>query len=213
MGLLSLLTTHPLVFVVLLSIFLLTLSVHEASHALAGLLLGDPTAQRMHRLTLNPFAHIDPIGLIALITIGFGWGKPVPFNPYNLRWRRWGPVLVAAAGPFANLVVGAIASIIYGRLSLVLESTNLLLLVLQYTAALNFILLIFNLIPIPPLDGSKALIAVFTQMRHARAAAFLETQGPFLLILLVILDMFTAVGVFAWMSNAAQLLFRFFAGG
>ena len=213
MGLLSLLTTHPLVFVVLLSIFLLTLSVHEASHALAGLLLGDPTAQRMHRLTLNPFAHIDPIGLIALITIGFGWGKPVPFNPYNLRWRRWGPVLVAAAGPFANLVVGAIASIIYGRLSLVLESTNLLLLVLQYTAALNFILLIFNLIPIPPLDGSKALIAVFTQLRYARAAAFLETQGPFLLILLVILDMFTAVGVFAWMSDAAQLLFRFFAGG
>ncbi len=211
MSLLSLLFQQPLVFVVLLSIFLLTLSVHEASHALAGFLLGDPTAKRMNRLTLNPFAHIDPIGLIALITIGFGWGKPVPFNPYNLRWPRWGPVIVAAAGPFANLVVGTVASIAYGRLSGYLDPSNLLLLVLQYAAALNFILLIFNLIPIPPLDGSKALLAIFAQLRYHTAARFLETQGPFLLILLVILDTFTSIGVFAWMSHVAQLLFALLA--
>lgn len=211
MSLLSLLFESPLIFLVLIAIFLMTLSVHEASHALAGYWLGDPTAKRMNRLTLNPFAHIDPIGFIALITIGFGWGKPVPFNPYNLRFRRWGPVIVAAAGPCSNLLAGIFASVLYRQLLPVLSDGNLLVIVLQYAASLNFLLMIFNLIPIPPLDGSKWLLAALAAGRRARAAQFLETQGPMLLILLVLLDSFTSIGVFAWMSQASSILFRFFA--
>lgn len=211
MSLLSLLFEHPLLFFVLIIVFLMTLSVHEASHALAGSLLGDPTAKRMNRLTLNPFAHIDPLGLIALLTIGFGWGKPVPFNPYNLRFRRWGPVAVAVAGPLANLIVGITASVLYGWLMPLFGPANLLVIVLQYLAALNFLLMIFNLIPIPPLDGSKFLLAALTQGRHVHAAHFLETQGPLLLIFLALLDSFTSIGVFAWMSHVSGLLFRAFA--
>lgn len=211
MSLLSLLFEQPLLFFVLIAIFLMTLSVHEASHALAGSWLGDPTAKRMHRLTLNPFAHVDPLGLIALLTVGFGWGKPVPFNPHNLRFRQWGPVIVAAAGPLSNFLVGVSASLLYRWLSPSLSVGNLLVLVLQYAAVLNFLLMIFNLIPIPPLDGSKWLLTVLAANRRMRELQALETQGPLLLILLVLLDSFTSIGVFAWMSHASSTLFRFFS--
>ena len=211
MSLLSLLFEQPLLFAVVIGIFLFTLSLHEACHALASSLLGDPTAKRMNRLTLNPLAHIDPLGFIALLTIGFGWGKPVPFNPYNLRFRRWGPVMVAIAGPLSNFIVGAIASILYARLVPFLSGDNLLIFVLQYLASLNFLLMVFNLIPIPPLDGSKLLLAFLAQTRSSRAASFLETQGPMLLMLLVVLDSFTSLGLFAWIGFVANALFRFFA--
>ena len=211
MSLLSLLFEQPLLFFVLIVIFLMTLSVHEASHALAGYWLGDLTAKRMNRLTLNPFAHIDPLGLIALLTIGFGWGRPVPFNPYNLRSRRWGPAMVAAAGPLSNFLVGIAASVCSGWLSPILSEGNLLVIVLQYAAILNFLLMLFNLIPIPPLDGSKWLLAALASGRRTQAVHLLETQGPMLLILLVLLDSFTSIGVFAWLSHASRMLFRFFS--
>src|SRR5260221_11664107 len=105
----SLLFQQPFIFLSWLLAFLLALSIHEFCHAVVGTWLGDSTAERMGRLTLNPAAHIDPLGLLAVVLIGFGWGKPVPYNPYNLKWPKWGPVIIAAAGPASNLIMAVIA--------------------------------------------------------------------------------------------------------
>ena len=114
MGLLSLLFQEPLLFFVLVGALVFTLSIHEASHAWVGSLLGDSTAKRMGRLTINPLAHLDPIGFLMILLVGFGYAKPVPYNPYNLTYPRWGPALIAAAGPLSNLLFGIVCSILYG---------------------------------------------------------------------------------------------------
>ena len=103
--LISLLFSNPPVFIAAVVAILVALTFHEFSHALVSYLLGDQTAKRMGRLSLNPITHIDPVGFVALVTIGFGWGKPVPFNPYNLRYPKWGSAIVAAAGPVSNLLM------------------------------------------------------------------------------------------------------------
>ena len=101
---LGLLFSQPVLFIAWIAAILVALSVHEFSHALAGTVLGDNTAKNMGRLTLNPLAHLDMIGTLMLLIVGFGWGKPVPFNPFNLKYPKWGPAIVALAGPFANLI-------------------------------------------------------------------------------------------------------------
>ena len=99
MGFISTLFSDPLFFFVILLAIIVSLSFHEFAHAFAGFKLGDPTAQRLGRLTLNPLAHIDFLGLFMMLFAGFGWAKPVPFDPRNLKSKRWGPVIVALAGP------------------------------------------------------------------------------------------------------------------
>lgn len=207
MNLLSLLFQDPLAFLAFVIVFLMALSVHEASHALVGYWLGDLTAKRANRLTLNPLAHVDMLGFLSLITIGFGWGKPVPFNPYQLKYPRWGPVLIAAAGPVSNLLLGTVCAFAYRFLAPGLGPFNLLTVLLSSAAFLNFALLFFNLIPVPPLDGSKVLLAVLDKWRYQRAHVFLETQGPMLLLLLIILDTFSPVSFFGWLAHASQGLF------
>lgn len=211
MGLLSLLAQEPLVFVVLVATLLFTFSVHEAAHAWVGHLLGDSTAKRMGRLTLNPLAHLDPIGFLMILFVGFGYAKPVPFNPYNLRDQRWGPALIAAAGPASNLIFGILCALIYSLVSPGLGSQNLLSLTLWFLGHINFGLMAFNLIPLPPLDGSKALLAILSGPEHERTRFFLETQGPNLLIMLILIDVVLNIGVFswiAWLSNSLFGLFR-----
>ena len=208
MNLLRLLTEDPLVFLAIIAALVFTLSVHEFAHAWVALLLGDRTAERMGRLTINPLAHLDPFGFLMILIVGFGYAKPVPFNPYNLRDRRWGPALIAAAGPLSNLLFGAICAFMYGRLFTVLGPNNLLILVLWFLGHINFALMLFNLIPLPPLDGSKALLAVIDGPQYARARLFLETQGPMLLIGLILMDSFLGFGVFGWISNFSDGLFQ-----
>lgn len=212
MNLLSLFFSDPLVFLVFIAVFMLALSIHEFSHAYAGYLLGDMTAKRMGRLTLNPFAHIDPLGFLALITIGFGWGKPVPFNPYNLKYPRWGPVLVASAGPFSNLIFGTLLAIGYRFAAPVLGDSNLLVIFLSTGAYLNYILMLFNLIPLPPLDGSKALLAVLADERYRSARVFIETQGPYLLLGLIVVDSLFNLGIFSFLNHAALWLVSLIVG-
>ncbi len=206
----SILLQHPLIFFAWLCAFLIALSVHEFSHALVGNWLGDRTAARMGRLTLNPVAHVDPIGLLAVILIGFGWGKPVPFNPYNLTWPKWGPVAIASAGPLSNLILAALSVILSVNLGPLLGANNLLLTFLVISAQLNIALLVFNLIPLPPLDGSKALLALLASPRYDAARMFIERQGSMLLFLLILLDAVGNLGIFsslfAW---GAQLLSLF----
>lgn len=207
MGLLSLLFQEPLLFAVLIVALVFTLSVHEAAHAWVGSLLGDSTAKRMGRLTLNPLAHLDPFGFLMILFVGFGYAKPVPYNPYNLKYPRWGPAMIAAAGPVSNLLFGAVCSIAYGFALGPLGGDNLLVLALWFLGHINFALMIFNLIPLPPLDGSKALLAVLSGPRYEQARRFLEVQGPNLLLVLIFVDILLNVGIFSWIGRLSDLLF------
>lgn len=202
--LLSQLVSNPLNVLLTIGVFLFVLSVHEASHALAALWLGDRTAQRERRLTLNPLAHIDITGFLMLITVGFGWGKPVPFNPYNLRSQRFGPMLVAAAGPASNFLLSLLATFLLALIGPSLGTQNVLTMALVLIALMSMILGIFNLIPIPPLDGSKALLALLAHPRHTKTRALLEERGPYLLLGLVVLNIVLNVNVFSWIETAAR---------
>ncbi len=204
--LLNTLFQQPYIFFIFVLVFLITLAIHESSHALAAYWLGDLTAKRAGRLTLNPFAHVDVLGFLTLVLVGFGWGKPVPFNPYNLKYNRWGPVFVAVAGPLSNFLLGIVFAFFY-RIFVYLGDGNLLVVFLQLGAYLSFLLGFFNLIPIPPLDGSKALIALLQHERYRNIRVFLETRGSILLLLLVFLDSIGGIGVFSFISQLSSVLF------
>lgn len=192
-------TTHPMERAIVMFLALIvSLVVHEYLHALTSYLLGDETAKRLGRLTLNPLAHADPIGtfLLPLLAIisnfpVIGWAKPVPFNPYNLRDQKWGPTLVALAGPLANF---GLAALFVGGLHLALgvmglPLRNLLVLFMGYLVLINIVLGIFNFIPVPPLDGSKLLTALLDAPKYRRTLYLLETRGPSILFLIIMIDL------------------------
>jgi len=203
---LPLLFQNPLVFVAWVLAILVALSVHEFSHALVSNWLGDPTAKRLGRLTLNPAAHVDLLGLLALVTVGFGWGKPVPYNAYNLRNQKWGPIAIALAGPAMNLVLALGLGLLTRLLLPVLSDGNLLIQFLYLSLMLNLSLMLFNLLPIPPLDGSKILLAVLSGPQAARTRIWLETRGPLLLIGVVIADAVLGLGIFGWLYRVVTAL-------
>ncbi|OGZ60578.1 MAG: hypothetical protein A2919_01720 [Candidatus Spechtbacteria bacterium RIFCSPLOWO2_01_FULL_43_12] len=183
--------------VIFLSVLIFSVVLHEVSHGVVAYKLGDPTAKMMGRLTLNPLPHLDMLGSIiipgvmALSTflggpaIIFGWAKPVPYNPYNLRYKKWGPALVGVAGPVTNIFLALIAGLPIRFFPQLLQDPALLGigLVLFIVAYLNIILAIFNLVPIPPLDGSKLLFSLFPLTLQTKI--FLERNG-FLFLLLFI---------------------------
>lgn len=109
--LISVLFSNPLAFLMIAVAILFALSLHEFFHAWAAFVLGDPTAQKEGRLTINPISHLDPLGTLLLFLVGIGWGKPVPFNPYNLKDQKWGPALVSLAGPASNLTVALLVGL------------------------------------------------------------------------------------------------------
>lgn len=162
-----------------------SIGVHEFSHVLSAYLQGDTTGKSMGRLTLNPIKHLDLWGTIAIVVAGIGWGKPAPYNPYNLKNRRWGPLLVAIAGPISNVIVATIAGYTLLLLGADLQAGNLLLVFLQTMVLLNAALAVFNLIPITPLDGSHILSAVLG-VEHP-LVRLLQQYGVFLLLGLLVL--------------------------
>lgn len=158
------------------------LSFHELAHAAAAYRLGDRTAYSQGRLTANPLAHIDILGLIMLYLAGFGWAKPVPINPFNFRGdRNRGVMLVSLAGPAANLAMAILAAILLGSF---LYSIPYLNTITQYIIYYNVILAVFNLLPIPPLDGSKILAGLLPGSREWMYK--LEQYGVLILLLLLI---------------------------
>jgi Zn-dependent protease len=211
MSLLETLWSNPLLFFLMIGALLLALSLHEYAHACMAAILGDRTAERMGRLTMNPLVHIDPIGFFMLLIAGFGWAKPVPYNPYNLRDQRWGPLQVAAAGPLMNFVLGAVAAIGL-RLFAPLGPDNGLIIFFYTFAWINFALMLFNLIPVPPLDGSKALYAILSHPKYRPVTSFLEHQGSMVLFALILLDAFTNLGVFSWIGRSAIRLVSLISG-
>lgn len=184
----QLLFSSPSVFLAWAAAIVFAITVHEFSHALVGHLQGDPTPEQHGRLTLNPLAHIDWIGFGLLMLAGFGWGRPVPFNPYNLKFKRFGPALVGLAGPAMNLLMVVVFAIVLRLLaqSAVVPTDSLLFTFIVFLVEINVVLMVFNLIPIPPLDGSKLLYS-FLGVRHLRVIAFLEQYGIWLLFGLVLL--------------------------
>ncbi len=203
---LSLLFNNPIVFVAWLAAILVGLTVHEFSHAFSANMLGDDTAERQGRVTLNPLAHIDILGLIMLILVGFGWGKPVPVNPYNLRHGKAGRIIVATAGILSNLIFAIIFGfvlkfmVLYGALA----PDNVLGSFLVFLVYINVMLMVFNLLPIPPLDGSKVLMDLLPSPRYDRVKIFLMTKGPLLLLFLVIFDNFLPFSIFGTLFNLAM---------
>lgn len=173
--------------VALLIALVLGITVHEFSHALAATWLGDPLPGRQGRLSLVPTAHLDVMGSLMFLVAGFGWGKPVQYNPYALRaGPRSGPALVALAGPIANIVLAAVFAIPIRVLPLVLDGPSLgMALYLAYVIVnANILLAIFNLIPVYPLDGFSVLLGV---LPAELAAQYEQTQqyGFFILLLLL----------------------------
>lgn len=169
---------------------LIALAVHEWAHAFVAHTLGDPTAKYEGRLTLNPIAHIDPLGALLFLTVGFGWGKPVPVNPRYFRNHRRDTALVALAGPVSNLVLAFAAALCFSLFSRVagsdLVSTFLAKLFLD-SIGLNLALMAFNLLPIAPLDGSK-ILASFIPYRYEDQYDDFMQYGPYILLVILLLE-------------------------
>jgi len=194
----SLLFSDTLLFFAIFIALVISISLHEFSHVLVAKLLGDNTGEQAGRLTLNPLAHLDWMGTLAILLIGFGWGKPAPFNPYNLRQQRFGPALVALGGPSSNLVLLIIFGILLKVLYPILGPLNYLTIFLQVLVTFNGILMVFNLIPIPPLDGSHILEALLGA-RFARISEALNLYGPRILLGIILVSILFNIPIFSYL--------------
>ena len=198
-------------FIFIIIILIMSVVIHEVSHGYAALALGDPTAKYQGRLTLNPISHLDPIGSFFVPLIGYfaggfivGWAKPVPFNPYNLRNQRWGEALVAVAGPISNIALAILFGLTIRFLPEYINVSQSFLNLASSVVLINIILAIFNLIPIPPLDGSKILFAFLPYKWQTLRQSF-ERFGLILVFIFIL---------FIWqiMSHIIGFLFTLLTG-
>jgi Zn-dependent protease len=185
----SLFQQSPAFAVAVLMGFVVGIVLHEAAHAYSAYLLGDDTAYRAGRVTLNPASHLDLLGSLMLLMVGFGWGKPTPVVPSKLRGGVFGPVAVAFAGPASNLLIVAVCAALF-RLP-AFQSGYLLIIVLTVAFA-NALLFVFNLIPIPPLDGAKVIFP-FLPRSLGGFVDFMNQYGPMILLGLVLLTFLPGV--------------------
>lgn len=195
-------------FIFQIVVLIFSVVIHEVSHGYAAFLLGDSTARYEGRLTLNPIKHLDIFGSILLPLLLFisgsnfliGWAKPVPFNPYNLRNQRWGEAIVAIAGPLSNIAVALLFGLIirFGLSTGLIENFNILK-AITMIVLINLLLAVFNLIPIPPLDGSKILFSIFP-FGWGSVRQFLERWGMVLVLVFVL---------FFW-DSVAPIVAKFF---
>ncbi|MGE0227130.1 MAG: site-2 protease family protein [Dehalococcoidia bacterium] len=234
---LSVLGDAPSAFLILIGAFLLSMVVglafHEFCHGYVANSLGDPTPRRYGRLTLNPKAHLDPIGSLMILFVGFGWARPVPVNPYNTRNPQTSMVLIAAAGPVSNLAVAGLAGIpiklgvvpffhpfvnpgeaaFWARLWSA-SPDNLIGLFLGTIVLLNVILAVFNFVPIAPLDGFRVLVGLLPT-NLSRELGKYEAWGPGVLLILFMLPFITNGNVnplFDVMGPPIEFLLNLFAG-
>lgn len=200
MGLLTLLTSDPLAFVLVAIPLLFSIIIHEVAHGWVAYRMGDPTAKWLGRLSLNPLKHLDPIGTLMLFLFGFGWAKPVPVNFNNISDTRRGLIFVSSAGILANILLAFLALLLIRLFSISSSgfALNLLYKVCQYVALINITLAALNLIPIPPLDGSKILMGIVSR-RTQYLLSRLEPYGFFIIIGFLYLGILNPlIGVFRW---------------
>ncbi len=189
------LSTNPLGALIGLIALVIAITIHEFAHAWTSDRLGDPTPRLEGRLTLNPLAHLDPLGTILLIIARFGWGKPVRFDPFNLRHPRRDSAIISIAGPASNILLAATCSLLLNLLlglqtysfsySFIQLFIYFIIALLQSLIIYNVILAVFNLLPIHPLDGFKIVAGVLPE-EHARQWAELEGYGMMFLIILIL---------------------------
>jgi len=174
---------NPAVFFLLAGALVVSISIHEFSHAFAAFKLGDPTGKDMGRLTLNPKAHLDPVGTIFLLFVGFGWGRPVPFDPRNLKNPKRDAAIISLAGPLSNFILAAALSLIIRFLG----GAGILTVFLYMTILYNLMLGFFNMIPLGPLDGNKI---VYGFLPNSLAIQWVEIQryGTIILLFLIVFD-------------------------
>ena len=200
MGLINLLIQNPAAFILLAVPLLYSIILHELAHGWVASKMGDPTAKWLGRLSLNPIKHLDPIGTFILLVFGFGWAKPVPVNFENLRDKRKGLILVSSAGIIMNMLLAFVSLLLLRILSPSPDEVTYTL--LYYMAQVNIMLASFNLIPIPPLDGSKILMGfVSNKVRYTLES--LEPYGLFIIIgLLYIGALNPIIYLFRWIILA-----------
>ena len=180
--------------IVQLPILLISLTIHEFSHGYVAYLLGDDTAKRAGRLTLNPISHIDPLGLIMLFIARIGWAKPVPINPYNFQNYKKDTAITAAAGPVSNFIVAILLSIVFSIyknidptiVNYAGQITKLAPYIIHFAILINLALGLFNLIPVPPMDGSKILGGFLSDDAYAKFTAQERKGAQILMIILLV---------------------------
>lgn len=192
--------------------FVVALTFHECSHALAAYKLGDPTARNMGRLTLNPLKHLDLMGTLLLLLVGFGWAKPVPVNPRNYRNPKRDDIIVSLAGITSNILLAFLATPIY--MLTIKHGSNIALVVSWFICAFiqtNIVLALFNLIPISPLDGSHVLEDLLMPVCGPKPFLWLRQYGRYLLIVVLIALNYTGVlgTASGWVFNAFCRVFLF----
>jgi Zn-dependent protease len=179
---------------------LLALTFHEFAHAYVANRFGDDTAKLSGRLTMNPLAHLDPLGTIMIFIVHFGWAKPVPVNPYNLKNPKQGMLWISAAGPLSNIILALISGLMIRFVTTmgIMPQPNsvpeIIIIMIVLSLKINLALAIFNILPIAPLDGSKILYGILPA-RFAKHIHLLERYGPILLIGLIISSQFTGFSI------------------
>lgn len=204
-------------FIFIIVILILSVVVHEVSHGYVAQMLGDPTARLAGRLTLNPLKHLDPLGSVIIpalliltqANILFGWAKPVPYNPHNLRNQRWGEALVAGAGPLTNLFIALVFGLMirFGLAFDFLAVGGAFVELASFVVYINILLALFNMIPVPPLDGSKVLASILPFHLHRRYMEFqnmMMRYGTFAMIGFLLLFIY-----FLWPFFASLIFFLF----
>ena len=195
------------IIVLLIPALVFSLSFHEFAHAWMAYRLGDSTAARMGRLTLNPMSHLDPIGSLALLLMGFGWAKPVPVDPRYLKNPRQDMVKVAAAGPISNIILAIIAALV---LRLLFDSdflSNSVKTFFIIFMQINITLAVFNLLPVSPLDGSQILSPFLEKQFGPDIVWKMQVNGPRVLFIIIIFSMVTDIHIFSFIITPIFNLF------
>ncbi|NLZ24542.1 site-2 protease family protein [Candidatus Dojkabacteria bacterium] len=201
-------STEQLIYWILIALpsILIASTIHEYAHGYVAYKLGDPTAKMEGRLSLNPLVHIDPIGVISMIFFRFGWSKPVPINEYNFEKRELYTALTALAGPISNLIVAIVVALINHFL---IKDTWVLIVFLLYTfTTINIALAVFNLLPIPPLDGHKIVRGILPKKLRYHWEQ-LERYSLILILLLVMPFSPLSKFVFSFINNTLTLILTF----
>ena len=201
------------ILIILLPILIFSLCFHEFSHAFIAYMNGDNTAYHKGRLTLNPLSHLDPIGTLMILFVGFGWAKPVPVNPVNFANQRIDMIKVAFAGPASNILLAFIGGSTLRLLSLTgILQNQIIFQSLYYFIYINIALAVFNMIPIPPLDGSQIFSGLMIR-KNPDLVVKLQIYGPQILMGLILFGMFTSISpIWLLMSPFVNFFMLLFVG-
>ena len=211
--LLRLFPEHIDILIILLPTLVFSLCCHEFSHGYIAYKLGDQTAARSGRLTLNPLHHLDPVGSLMILLVGFGWAKPVPVNPVNFKNPRFDMIKGALAGPASNLILALFGGILFRITNVIYLSNNSIIIqVLYYFMAINIALAVFNMLPIAPLDGSQIFGNIISKY-NPKLAWQLQNYGPKVLLAIILTGIITGFSILGILMKPLIKLFMFLFAG